>query len=440
MRVPSPAKSEHSSRRSGAVKHPAREAKAQTLKTSLATQQATSKQSPPSELAESRASQGPDKREVEVKPDEVRPPALSLRDLECVRKLGKYLSRTIERKGAYGSVLLVRVRPGEEPHEHDRPGSIFAVKVLQKDNMQRFDKKYPKETDDERGNLVQLPWSPWINGVVGAFHDELNLYLMLECIPSGVLHDLIYKRGPFDTSMARFYYANIVCALEFLHLNDIVHRDLKPANILIKPDGYLAIADFGLSKPESDAMHGSWSLVGTPAYMAPELQMCQAGVGRAVDWFSSGVILYEMITKRVPYYGKDEEDIFLRVAAKKYKWPKSIRVGKMLKSMVAALLTHHAVERLGHTESVTSHPWLNGIDWKKMNGHRYIAPYVPGEVHLSQTWQDRRLPGQNKVPGLQVVVPPEHLRHDHRLPRGKDPQQPPADERPKHNNKHGPRP
>lgn len=120
---------------------------------------------------------------------------------------------------------------------------------------------------------------------------------MLECIPAGVLHDLIYRRGPLDATMARFYYANIACALEFLHTNEIVHRDLKPANILVKPDGYLALVDFGLAKPETNSY--AWAMVGTPIYMAPELLMGQAGIGCGVDWYSSGVILYEMVTKCV---------------------------------------------------------------------------------------------------------------------------------------------
>ena len=155
----------------------------------------------------------------------------------------------------------------------------------------------PDDVDAERESLCKLPWNTWINGVVGAFHDPLNLYLMLECIPAGVLHDLIYRRGPLDATMARFYYANIVCALEFLHTHGIAHRDLKPANILIKSDGYICLVDFGLAKHDSTAK--TWSMVGTPVYMAPELYMGQAGIGCPVDWFSSGIILYEMVTKRV---------------------------------------------------------------------------------------------------------------------------------------------
>lgn len=161
----------------------------------------------------------------------------------------------------------------------------------------RSTQRFSGDTDAERESLSKLPWSPWVNGVVGVFHDPLNLYLMLECIPAGVLHDLIYRRGPLDAATARFYYANIVCALEFLHANGIVHRDLKPANILIKSDGYISLVDFGLAKPESHSH--TWAMVGTPVYMAPELSMSQAGVGCGVDWFSSGVILYEMVTRRV---------------------------------------------------------------------------------------------------------------------------------------------
>lgn len=350
----------------------------------------------------------------------MRPPALWLKDLECVRKLGKSCAlgmkcvanplTTPVGTGAYGSVLLVRVRP-RQGHQIDRPGSLFALKVFQKSDIRNFDKvcmidlygrlahmtsseirstqRCSEDTDAERASLSRLPWSPWANGVVDVFHDSLNLYMMLECIPAGVLHDIIYRRGPLDAATARFYYANIVCALEFLHGHGIVHRDLKPANILIKSDGYISLVDFGLAKPETDAH--TWTMVGTPIYMAPELFMSQAGVGCGVDWFSSGIILYEMATQRVasivfrvhdysrlsvvfqPFYGKDENHIYLRISNKKYKWPRDIRVGKALKSMVAGLLTHEALNRLGVAKPAMEHPWLSGIDWKKMNGHSYIV-------------------------------------------------------------------
>ncbi|KAG8217671.1 kinase-like domain-containing protein [Butyriboletus roseoflavus] len=406
MRLPTPLTTKHASKQCRPTKHPARDVKGITMSKSADAVKQSSKN--PKERVEYHGFHGYYKGQMVQEPPEVRPPPLWLKDLECVRKLGN---------GAYGSVLLVRVRLRAEGHQIDRPGSLFALKVLQKADIQNFDKHYPDDTDTERQSLCKLPWSPWVNGIVGAFHDPLNLYLMLECIPAGVLHDIIYRHGPLDATTVRFYYANIVCALDFLHTNGIVHRDLKPANILVKPDGYISLVDFGLAKPETNSH--TWSMVGTPIYMAPELFMSQTGIGCGVDWFSSGVLLYEMVTKRVPFYGKEEEHIYLRIANKKYKWPRDLRVGRSLKSLVAGLLTHEAVNRLGIARPVTEHPWLSSIDWKKMNGHSYIAPWIPGDVHLSQKWQDRCLPLQQRVPDLQIIIPPGYLRNDRRLPRKK---------------------
>ncbi|KAG6333581.1 hypothetical protein ID866_5510 [Astraeus odoratus] len=299
-------------------------------------------------------------------PEEIRPPALSLQDLECIRTLGQ---------GAYGNVVLVRVRLRPNPHTADRPGSVFAMKILSKAEMQSFDERHPNDADVEIASLCKLPWSPFINGVVSAFHDSANLYLMLECIPSGCLHDIIHKRGPLDATSARFYYANITCALLFLHGHGIVHRDLKPTNILMKPDGYLALADFGLAKPESDNLWHKWTMVGTPVYMAPELVYPQDAIGRSIDWWSSGIILYEMITKRLPFYAQHEADVFQLVQSGRYKWPRNIRVGKTLKSFVGALLRHNAEQRLGVVEVVMGHAWLQGIDWCKMERHQYVVRY-----------------------------------------------------------------
>ncbi|KAH7889536.1 kinase-like domain-containing protein [Phlebopus sp. FC_14] len=410
MRLPTPATTRRAPGSPGCTRHPSRAPKGNpSLKGALALKKSIRQSHQPArkESIKFHGFHGYYKGQVVQAPEEVRPAALCLEDLECIRTLGK---------GSYGSVVVVRVRPSTNPTAIDQPGSLFAMKVLQKTEMQEFDQRFPGDTDDERSTLAKLPWSPFINGVVSAFHDSLNLYLMLECIPSGVLHDVIYKRGPLDAATARFYYANIVSGLTFLHLHGVVHRDLKPTNILLRPDGYLTLADFGLAKPEEDAKKSSWNLVGTPVYMAPELfNDSQSGMGRGVDWWASGVVLYEMIVKRVPFYGKEDEEVFLRVERGRCRWPKNIRVGKSLKSLVAGLLTPNAASRLGVIEPVTDHPWLKDIDWLKLNGGRYIAPWVPGTPPLTQTWLEQRLPEQLQVPALRVAIPPEHKRNDHRL-------------------------
>jgi len=152
----------------------------------------------------------------------------------------------------------------------------------------------------ERSLLSELPWNPFVNGIIQTFYDTRNLYLMLELIPCGTLRSLIQKRAPFDPATAVFYFANIVCALCFLEQHGIIHRDIKPDNILVDADGYLCLADFGTAAKEFEET--MWLMMGTVAYMAPE---SVASVGQSertrsgIDWWSSGCVLYEMITKKM---------------------------------------------------------------------------------------------------------------------------------------------
>ena len=116
-------------------------------------------------------------------------------------------------------------------------------------------------------------------------------------MPHGNFHRLIDRFGPFTQIDASFYYSNIVCAIGFIHKHGLVSRDIKSENFLIGPDGYLVMTDLGLA--ERVGGDGTWNNVGTPQYMAPELIEPGYSMGRAVDWWASGVMLYEMLTKRV---------------------------------------------------------------------------------------------------------------------------------------------
>ncbi|OAX44920.1 kinase-like protein [Rhizopogon vinicolor AM-OR11-026] len=340
-----------------------------------------------------------------------RPPPLNLDGLECIRTLGD---------GACGHVLLVQTRDCPNLDKLDRPGSLFAVKVLSKERMKLIDRKHPGDTNAERTRLSELPWSPWVNGVVGAFQDELNLYLMLEFIPSGCFHDVIQTRGPFNAATARFYFANIIAGLYFLHGEGIIHRDFKPANILVRPDGYLTIADFGYARlDDGSGTSTEWLMIGTPLYMAPEVLCYQHLTGCSVDWWAAGVTLYEMITKRSPFFGTDEDKIFKRIEAGRYKWPKGLRVGASLKSIVAGLLNTKVEDRLGVDTSVLDHPWLDNIDWDKMQVGRYLAPWIPETPEHTRTWLNKALPKQHCIPGLQLSIPPMHREWDDRLPKSR---------------------
>ena len=157
------------------------------------------------------------------------------------------------------------------------------------------------EKNIERRFLKMMDWNPFINGVVDAFYDARNIYMMLEYIPCGTLRSIINEQAPLDTTRATFYLANIACGLDFLERYNIVHRDLKPENILLGADGYLTLSDFGTAIVPSDKQGiTDWAMVGSPRYMAPECinptVIGPVSYGSMVDWWSSGCIFFELLT------------------------------------------------------------------------------------------------------------------------------------------------
>ncbi|RDB21530.1 cAMP-dependent protein kinase catalytic subunit PRKX [Hypsizygus marmoreus] len=343
------------------------------------------------------------------RPTDPRPPPLALEDIECVKALGA---------GAYGQVILVRTCRTEHPL--DRPGSLFAMKVLRKKIIRQDEAEQADRKNTERSRLEELPWSPFVNGVVQAFHDDINLYLMLEFIPSGTLRSLIQSRGPFDAATAAFYFSNIVCGLRFLEEHHVLHRDLKPENILVGADGYLCLADFGVAHKLYNTEMSDWIMIGTPAYMAPELADGLAKRAyKAVDWWSAGIILFEMTTRKLPFFGRSSGSIYKKVNVGRYTWPPTVRVGKTLKALVAALLTKDATKRIGFrgATEVMAHPWLKHVDFNRVERRKYLAPYVPKEPHPEHTWHREPLPRQDRLPGLKIVPPLPHLQFDRRFPQ-----------------------
>lgn len=134
---------------------------------------------------------------------------------------------------------------------------------------------------------------------MAAVSDSINVSLVLELMPHGNFHQLIDRFGPFNQLDACFYYCNIACAIEFIHNHGLVSRDIKPENFLVGHDGYLVMTDLGVAE-EVDG-DGSWHGIGTTQYKAPELfqQGSDYEFGKAVDWWASGVILYETLTQKL---------------------------------------------------------------------------------------------------------------------------------------------
>ncbi|KAG6854729.1 hypothetical protein C0991_002442 [Blastosporella zonata] len=244
----------------------------------------------------------------------------------------------------------------------------------------------------------------------------------MEFIPRGSLRGLLQNRGPFDATSSTFYFSNIAAGLEFLEVHNVFHRDLKPENILVGADGYLVLADFGEGAHEYDYENTKWIQVGSPVYSAPEMMsmdeedMTLSGV----DWWSAGIILYEMTYRKLPWWGRDQLDIHRKKAAGILKWRPGIKVGQGLKSLISGLLTVNTTKRLGAkgAQEVMNHEWLKEIKWSKIKGHVYIAPYVPpNPLNVEETWHKLPLPSNRKMPGLaNIVEPPSHLIYNDCFP------------------------
>jgi serine/threonine protein kinase len=222
-----------------------------------------------------------------------------------------------------------------------------------------------------------------------AFQDRENLYLVMDLMPGGDLRYHLSRKNKFNEDQTKFFVACILIGLEFLHINGVVHRDIKPENLVFDKKGYLTITDFGIAriwKPEN-----AKDTSGTPGYMAPEV-MCRQNHGVAVDYFALGVIIYEIMFGVRPYLGKSRKEIRDQILAKQVQIKKEeIPNGWSAEAgdFVNHLLQRKPVNRLGLNgpEEVKSHPWIIGLDWKKIKNKSFQPSYVPN--HEEDNFDER---------------------------------------------------
>lgn len=269
-------------------------------------------------------------------------------------------------KGSYAKVVLSRKRDS---------GKIYALKIVKKSRVEQRNKKDYIKT--ERSILVEIQ-HPFIIKMSYAFQNERKLYFALEYCPGGELFNLLQQKRRFKEDVAKFYAVQVLLALEHLHKFDIVYRDLKPENILVDGDGYIRLVDFGLSKKGVKTNKGAKSDCGTPEYLAPEI-LFRLEHGKAVDWWTLGALLYEMMTGLPPFYTPDREELFNNIKHKELKYP--IYIGQSAQSLLKGLLEKNPEKRLGcsasDAEEIKNHPWFNDVNWEAMLEKKIKAPFVP---------------------------------------------------------------
>lgn len=262
-------------------------------------------------------------------------------------------------------------------------GKIYAMKVLKKKALVK--RKQVIHTRTER-RVVAVVNNPFIVCLRFAFQTPAKLYMIMDFFNGGELFFHLKKEGRFSERRAKFYGAEITAPLGALHALNIVYRDLKPENILLDQDGHIKITDFGLSKDSLEADELTHTFCGTPEYLAPEV-LQQQGHGKAVDWWSFGTLLYEMMTGLPPFYNQNLNIMYERILHAPIKMPTYL--SKESRSLFRGLLERDPAKRLGSgpgdADELKSHPYYASIDWPKLETRQVKPPFKPPVATQKQT-------------------------------------------------------
>ena len=281
---------------------------------------------------------------------------ISKDDFEMLSVLGR---------GHFAKVMLGRKRD---------TGYLYAIKVIHKRRV--TERKHAAHTKTERRVLGKIR-HPFIVSLHFAFQTEHKLYLALDYCPGGELFGLLQRQRKVEEEHGKLYAAQIVLALEYLHRLGIIYRDLKPENVLIDGKGNLRLADFGLSKEVCDGDR-TYTFCGTPEYMCPEIILDQ-GHGQSVDFWALGVLIYELISGKHPFYTPNKDEMYRRILSvdpivSKLLLPES-------QDILTQLLQKQVHRRLGSgpagIDEVKRHPFFDDVDFKAVLAGKVKMPFLP---------------------------------------------------------------
>ncbi|KAL8674064.1 MAG: hypothetical protein Q9168_001524 [Polycauliona sp. 1 TL-2023] len=273
-------------------------------------------------------------------------------------------------KGTFGQVFLVRKKDTQR---------LYAMKVLSKKVI--IQKKEVAHTLGERNILVRtaMAESQFIVGLKFSFQTATELYLVTSYMSGGELFWHLQKAGRFNEGRAKFYIAELILALQHLHKYDIVYRDLKPENILLDANGHIALCDFGLSKANLTKDDTTNTFCGTTEYLAPEVLLDEQGYTTMVDFWSLGVLVFEMCCGWSPFYADDTQQMYKNIAFGKVRFPRDA-LSNEGRNFVKGLLNRNPKHRLGainDAEDLKAHPFFADMDWNALANKTIVPPFKP---------------------------------------------------------------
>ncbi|KAF2242942.1 serine/threonine protein kinase-like protein [Trematosphaeria pertusa] len=290
---------------------------------------------------------------------------LSIDDFDLLKVVGK---------GSFGKVMQVMKK---DTHR------IYALKTIRKAHI--ISRSEVAHTLAERSVLAQIN-NPFIVPLKFSFQSPEKLYLVLAFVNGGELFHHLQKEQRFDINRARFYAAELLCALECLHGFNVIYRDLKPENILLDYTGHIALCDFGLCKLDMKDEDRTNTFCGTPEYLAPEL-LTGAGYTKTVDWWTLGVLLYEMLTGLPPFYDENTNDMYRKILTEPLHFPGPEIVPPAARDLLTRLLDRNAEKRLGAkgAAEIKAHYFFHSIDWRKLLERKYEPSFKPSVVDAKDT-------------------------------------------------------
>ncbi|KAG8588705.1 hypothetical protein GDO81_006068 [Engystomops pustulosus] len=280
-------------------------------------------------------------------------------------------------QGSFGKVFLVRkITPPDD-------NQLYAMKVLKKATLKVRDRV---RTKMERDILAEVN-HPFVVRLHYAFQTEGKLYLILDFLRGGDLFTRLSKEVMFTEEDVKFYLAELALGLDHLHSLGIIYRDLKPENILLDEEGHIKLTDFGLSKEAIDHEKKAYSFCGTVEYMAPEVVNRQ-GHSHSADWWSYGVLMFEMLTGSLPFQGKDRKETMTLILKAKLGMPQFL--SSEAQGLLRALFKRNPINRLGSgiegAEEIKRHPFFSTIDWNKLFRREISPPFKPAVTQPDDTY------------------------------------------------------
>jgi hypothetical protein len=292
-------------------------------------------------------------------------PKVGLQDYDVLALLGK---------GSYGKVIKVKAKSD---------GKFYAMKIMRKEAITK-----PKEVMSER-SVLQCIDHPYVVRLENAFQTPSKLFIILNYLPNGTLKMQLRAEKIFSEDKSRHYAAQLLLAVEYLHGHSIIYRDMKPDNVVLDEMGNAVITDMGLARDLTEDA-SAFTFCGTPLYVAPEV-LANKGYGMGVDWWSYGIIVYEMLVGVTPFAAKTAQAVFQLIMTKQVRMPENL--SPAAQDFLARILIKDPAQRLTDPTIMKRHPFFQGVDW---DGLMHMRIPVPG--------------GFTRIPSTEEPLTPEQVQ------------------------------